>query len=319
VPQDCEAYPGARVTEVINYAKPALSDYKPNVILINAGTNDATQNYLVATTGSRMNDMIMECFSLVPNAVVVLSTLIPNTLAPSNIDSINKQYRVLAANLLSQGYHVVLAEMNDGFITLDDIWDGTHPYESGFLKMAAVWTDAIKQAENYGWLSAPSTDVSFSDSAQGTTCPKVYGSGASDPRSGMQILFANSGLITDDGVYKHSSTAMGTIFDNTASKGADYGTGEYYLARLSGASAGGAARDDLVYVDGVATNTTLFVNQLDGTFGAPVKIDVHDGCKTKGLSFYVCPSIPGCHRLTCFIRNPLGGCSMWRFPPPTYI
>lgn len=265
-------------------AKPALLTYKPNVVLINAGTNDATQNNQVDTTGNRMRDMVIECFIRSPGTVVILSTLIPNAKAQDQIASINNQYRNVVAQLRAQGFHILLAEMNDGFITIVDIWDGTHPYLLGFEKMASVWRHAINVAEKNGWLMKPSDDVTFEDESHGTTCAKILNSGASDPRAGMQILTAGSALIYDDGPYVHSSTALGVIF-----KDKDYRFGSFFLAQLvnlDNADRGGE-RDDLIYVyeqayPKILPELTMFINQGDGTFGPPVVIDVQDDCGIDG-------------------------------------
>jgi lysophospholipase L1-like esterase len=282
--QDNEGFPGFVVEQINNEAKPALLIYKPNVVLINAGTNDATLNNQVDTTGNRMRDMIMECFIRVPGTVVILSTLIPNTQTPENFASINNQYRNVAAQLRAQGFHIILAEMNDGFITIDDIWDGTHPYLLGFEKMASVWTRAINEAEKEGWLVKPSDDVTFEDTSQGTSCNKVLNSGANDPRSGMQILTAGSALIYDDGPYVHSSTALGVIFSDE-----DYRSGSFFLAQLVNLNNvdRGGERDDLIYVyeqsfPKETPKLTMFINQGDGTFGPPVDIDVQDSCEVDG-------------------------------------
>ncbi|KFY17433.1 hypothetical protein V492_00682 [Pseudogymnoascus sp. VKM F-4246] len=279
---DNEGYPGAVIAQINNdHAKAALSAYKPNVVLINAGTNDATKNNEVNTAGDRMRDMVMECFIRVPGTVVILSTLLPQRDAPTQIAAINDQYRNVVAQLRSQGFHIVLADMNDGFITIDDIWDGTHPYLAGFQKMAAVWRHATNEAEKEGWFTKPSDDVTFEDASHGTTCPKILNSGGSDPRAGMQILTANTGLVYDDGPYVHSSTKMSAIFGGSKV----YRDGQFYLAQLVNLDnvGRGGERDDLVYVSGSATKTTIFINQGDGTLGPPVDIDVHDSCGTIGI------------------------------------
>lgn len=226
--------------------------------------------------------MIMECFIRVPSIVVILSTLLPNPIAPGKVAEINKQYRNLASKLKNDDRHIILAEMDDGFITIDEIWDGTHPNLSGFRKMAAVWHRAINQADKEGWLQKPSSDVTFQDGTYGNTCPKVLGSGSSDPRSGMQILTANSGLIYDDGNYVHRSTEMGIIHNHTDSE--TNGGGDFFLAQLVNLQnvVRGGERDDLVYVEKSATEITMFINKGDGTFGPPVKIDVHDSCPQAG-------------------------------------
>jgi lysophospholipase L1-like esterase len=102
--------------------------YKPNVVLINAGTNDATQDYYVSTTKDRMRGMIDFIFATVPDVCVVLSTLIPNTANPGNVALINDQYRALASEYQGQGRRLTLVDFGDGCMTTGDLADTTVQY-----------------------------------------------------------------------------------------------------------------------------------------------------------------------------------------------
>ncbi|KFY42222.1 hypothetical protein V494_02521 [Pseudogymnoascus sp. VKM F-4513 (FW-928)] len=157
-----EGYPGLKVSQIQNFASPSIAKYKPNLILINAGTNDAVKRDNIAGVGTRMEKLILDCFAKSPNTVVILSTLIPNGQANKEVKQVNAQYRALAKDMKGRGLHVMLAEMNNGFITLkNDIWtepDGTrtHPNVGGFKKMATVWGHAIDAVlKEDGWLKAP--------------------------------------------------------------------------------------------------------------------------------------------------------------------
>ena len=123
--QDVEGWPGYRVEQVDDRARTVVPLYKPNVVLINAGTNDATQDYYVSTTRDRMRAMIEYIFATVPNMCVVLSTLIPNTANPGNVAAINDQYRALASELQGQGRRLVLVDFGDGWMTTADLADTT--------------------------------------------------------------------------------------------------------------------------------------------------------------------------------------------------
>jgi hypothetical protein len=241
-----------------------MPDLKPNVVLINAGTNDAIQGYQVESSGDRMGGMINYIFDTVPNVCVLLSTLIPNKLHGVNVVLINSQDRVLAQKQTSSGKDLVLVDFDFGdWITTADLADTTHPNDSGYRKMAARWHQAINQAESNGWLSSPSNDVAFSDAAGGsTTCDKSFGSGDADPRGRTQILKALSPRIIDDGQYKHSSQAMGKIHG-----GFYTGDDTVWFAQLAsnGAERGGE-RDDWVFSQGVGA-IYYRENLGSGTFG----------------------------------------------------
>lgn len=254
--------------------------YKPNVVLVNAGTNDATQNYYVDSTGDRMRAMINYIFDTVPNVCVVLSTLIPNKSDQTNVDLINDQYRALSQELIDKGKQIVLVEFGDGWMTTDDLSDTTHPNDYGYKMMAAKWNQAIKQLHTKGWLSAPSNDVAFSDAVGGTTtCDKSFGSGNVDPRGRTQVLKALSPRIIDDGQYKHSSQAMGKIHEGWYA-----GDDTVWFAQLvnNGADRGGE-RDDWVFSQGEGA-IYYRENLGGGKFGDKTHIpSLEATCKQRGI------------------------------------
>ncbi|KAL2169063.1 hypothetical protein VTG60DRAFT_6485 [Thermothelomyces hinnuleus] len=161
VDNDVEGWSGYRIEQVHGKAMAAESapKYKPNVVLINAGTNDATQDFQVATAGERMEAMLRDLWAVSPRAVVVLSTLLvnQNEAAERNVVAINKQLRDLITRLSDkEGKKIVLAEMHGhGGPGLADLADGTHPTDEGYRKMANIWYASLRAASDKGWLEAP--------------------------------------------------------------------------------------------------------------------------------------------------------------------
>lgn len=123
-----------------------------------------------------MERLLDVCFENSPGTVILLSTLLPNANAPQAIREINAAYRNTVSRRQGEGQKILLAEMDDGFITINDIWDGIHPTRLGAQKMAAVWFNRIQEAEQRGWLQPPN-DVDFDDSSGTFTCGKVRSSG----------------------------------------------------------------------------------------------------------------------------------------------
>ncbi|KAK3904393.1 hypothetical protein C8A05DRAFT_42499 [Staphylotrichum tortipilum] len=292
--RDVEGWEGYRVDEIDAKARAVVPLYKPNVVLINAGTNDATQGYSVESTGDRMRTLINYIFDTTPNVCVVLSALIPNTVNPGNVALINSQYRTLAQELISNGKRLVLADFGDGWLTTADLIDTTHPNDFGYKKMASQWHQAISQAETKGWLSAPSNNVTFSDAMGGTTmCDKSLSN--ADPRGRTQVLKALSPRIIDDGQYQHSSQAMGRIH-----AGWYAGSDTVWFAQLinnNGADRG-RERDDWVFSQGAA-GIYYRENLGGGTFGEKTHIpSLGAACEpgairwgdvnNDGLADYIC-------------------------------
>ncbi|KAJ5759045.1 Lipase GDSL [Penicillium odoratum] len=139
-----EGHFGFRVDQLSKEAV-KTTPQQPNLILLNAGTDDALQNHHVGTTGVRMNSLLDLLFEKVPNTTIILSTLLPNKKSPQVVEWISDQYRVLAAKRRKSGDRIVLADMSS-FIKLDELADATHPTDVGYKRMASVWWAAIEDA-----------------------------------------------------------------------------------------------------------------------------------------------------------------------------
>ncbi|KAJ5721280.1 uncharacterized protein N7483_009214 [Penicillium malachiteum] len=139
-----EGHFGFRVDQLPAQAEKSIPD-QPNLILINAGTDDALQDHKISTTGDRMNSLLDLLFKEIPGTTIILSTLLPNKDVPDLVQDISEQYRELAAKRRDNGDRVVLAEMSY-FITTNELADATHPDDEGYKKMASVWWAAIKEA-----------------------------------------------------------------------------------------------------------------------------------------------------------------------------
>ncbi|KAJ9130365.1 Lipase, gdsl [Pleurostoma richardsiae] len=152
---DNEGWPGYVIDQVHDKARTSVPKWKPNVILVNAGTNDCLQNRNVTHAADRMRSMIDDLLVWSPRATIVLSTLIVNkdNKTEARVESVNEDYRALAGDLQANGTHLVLAEMHgsDG-PQLADMADQTHPNDTGYAKMAAIWYAALREASNKDWL-----------------------------------------------------------------------------------------------------------------------------------------------------------------------
>lgn len=73
-----EGHAGHRIDQVIVNLDLA-KDTKPNLYLINAGTNDCQQNYRhMKGTIDRMEDLTTKAWKLSPKSTIILSTVLPS-------------------------------------------------------------------------------------------------------------------------------------------------------------------------------------------------------------------------------------------------
>ncbi|KAH8812230.1 SGNH hydrolase-type esterase domain-containing protein [Xylogone sp. PMI_703] len=93
-----EGHKGYIVNQMIEVADNTIPR-KPNVVLINYGTNDADpiNNQSISGTGERMRALIDHLYANIADVTIILCTLLPRKdAANQNITIINPQYRSLA-------------------------------------------------------------------------------------------------------------------------------------------------------------------------------------------------------------------------------
>jgi lysophospholipase L1-like esterase len=156
---EVEGWPGYRISDVLEKAELSVPKTLPNLILINAGTNDCAapaQGEDPAQAGERMLAMLEYLWSASPRGTIVLSTLLVNEASDECIRGINDQFRTLVEEQQARSKKVALADMRGpAGPVLADLVDGTHPGDEGFKKMADVWFAAIEDAASRGWIEEP--------------------------------------------------------------------------------------------------------------------------------------------------------------------
>ncbi|KAH7320726.1 hypothetical protein B0I35DRAFT_500940 [Stachybotrys elegans] len=203
-----EAVPGDIIDEVLRRIPNAVP-YKPNVVIINAGTNDANGNVSPSEAGVRMGKVLDALWGAqdMANTCIMLSTLIPTTHSTGvkTRPVINDAYRELVKQRASAGKCIYLAEMAPGgsdWLVIPDDYSSAetthiHPNDAGHRKMAAVFYKAIMEAAAANKLVVPQPF-----SAGPTVCDKFAGSGTD--AGGL----TQRGYGHDDGIYIHSSQQM---------------------------------------------------------------------------------------------------------------
>ncbi len=158
-------FPGLRIDQVAAKSNLGL-EQRPNVVLLELGTNDMHQNYSVDTAHLRLGALVGRIVNAVSNVTVLVGTLLPNDDAEteSNILTFNENIVGTISNLSSQGYKVSLVDFHSQWFSTADIGpDGTHPTEMGYLKMSRVFYKGIVDASRAGNITAPQQVVGVND------------------------------------------------------------------------------------------------------------------------------------------------------------
>ncbi|KAL5335544.1 hypothetical protein BJX70DRAFT_401448 [Aspergillus crustosus] len=288
-----EGHKGDVVSMMIANADSSLSR-KPNIILINAGTNDANSAHgsTPAEAPQNMRNLLDHLYKEVNNVTVVLSTILGRRDGlNSNVDLINAGYRSIAQEYAAMGRNIVLAEMEDGFLsTTTDYHDNLHPNELGYAKMATIWDQAILVAEQQGLLSQPiDTGIPDTNTDEGggdgsSTCDPVLGGGRGPVNTQV-------GSGSDDGPYTHADVARIEVRvgpDRVIDR-RDSVVDQLYFAQLVNVNKvdPGQEYDELIYCQELIRDRGMYcwmyLNR-DGTFeSAAVKLDTGLFCHVGGI------------------------------------
>ncbi|KAK7185367.1 GDSL-like lipase acylhydrolase [Paraphaeosphaeria sporulosa] len=136
-----EGHPGARVDQVALFARNDVA-FKPNLTLINAGTNDVIREaseYPIDKIGERMYKLIEFLFGEIPDRIRKI---------------VNPQYETLVKSLQERQARIILADLHP-VIKAEELVDGTLPNDKDYEKLAEAWVQAIAEAGRKGILLKP--------------------------------------------------------------------------------------------------------------------------------------------------------------------
>ena len=149
---DNEGHSGWKINDIAGVATQRLATYQPNIVLVQIGTNDINGNDNVASAPDRLGKLIDQIFTAAPNAAVVVSKIILTSSASTNtrIDAFNNALPAIVTARANAGKHVILISQSP--LTAADMYDGLHPNDSGYKKMAASFWGGIQTVLSNGWV-----------------------------------------------------------------------------------------------------------------------------------------------------------------------
>ncbi|WP_437751911.1 SGNH/GDSL hydrolase family protein [Sorangium sp. So ce1389] len=140
-PRNHEGISGETIEQIANRVpSPALRDM-PHIVLLHAGTNDMARSANGANT--RLAALLDELIAEAPDALIVVSSIIPLPFAAASVDTFNATIPGLVEERASAGAHIIFADQFTGFPT-SELGDQVHPNQAGYARMAGVWYEAIE-------------------------------------------------------------------------------------------------------------------------------------------------------------------------------
>ncbi|KAJ0423300.1 hypothetical protein BJY00DRAFT_310430 [Aspergillus carlsbadensis] len=297
---DHEGTPGAIISETADHFKISQS-LKPNVVVINVGSNDALEQVDIPSAKRRMRTLLDTIWQAedMSSTCIFLSTLIPSFRdnGKKHNPTISAFYRELVDELESK-HCIYLVEMDPlsgpekGWISADDLQsDGVHPNNEGHRKMAFKFWAAITKANNDNKIKAP---VAIDPKATvAKACKKEYG-------KGEYAGVTQQGSGWDDGIYHHQAHSKGVIWKYES----EFDRQQFFFAGLYGQK-----HDDLVawFDNRDAPRGNMFAvwrntGTVDGRFKriGDLEPDLH--CDPRGI-FFVDMNSDGLDDLVCIAEN----------------
>ncbi|KAI1856366.1 hypothetical protein JX265_011613 [Neoarthrinium moseri] len=158
---ECQAVSGFVIRQIAEAAATAVPQLKPNMVLIEAGTNDCNAGVNVPDAGRNVSNILDGIYKNSPGVTVIMANLMVNKVAAQERcrQQVNEQYTALVTELQSKGAKITLADMRgQGGLTTADLNDTRHPNDAGYVKMANIWMTAIQKVESEGLVAAASSN-----------------------------------------------------------------------------------------------------------------------------------------------------------------
>lgn len=153
-----EGWRGFRIDQIHTKAEKSLPLLRPNVVMINAGSNDCIQRFEIDSIGKRMESLLEMTWGASPRSTIILSTLLANsdTSVEAEILRANAQYHDLVKQKTDEGKRITLVDMHTAAgPNIDDLVDGVHPNDLGYQKMALLWFEGIRDCISRGLIEEP--------------------------------------------------------------------------------------------------------------------------------------------------------------------
>jgi len=138
---DHEGHDGWGADQILANLSTYLSAHTPDIILLHIGTNDITYGNQDV---NEVNDILATIDDYSESATVILALIINRNPYNSATTQFNEDVNNMALNRIASGDDIIIVDMESALNYPTDInWDGLHPNDSGYAKMAEVWYNAL--------------------------------------------------------------------------------------------------------------------------------------------------------------------------------
>jgi lysophospholipase L1-like esterase len=139
-----EGHPGWRINQISANIVAWLQTYRPQIVLLQIGSNDIIQDYYPHTAIQRLDRLLEQITNTLPGTIVMVAEITPlrNPILNEKVVTYDHAIPGLVRSFETRGRHVEYVDMYDA-VPVSALGDGIHPNTTGYALMAAVWYSAL--------------------------------------------------------------------------------------------------------------------------------------------------------------------------------
>ncbi len=144
-PNENEGHPGWTIRKIAAQVVSWLQTYQPQIILLHIGTNDFVKNDDPGHATARLQSLIEQITSTLPDATLIVAQIIPlgrNPQLNAEVVSYNRAIPSIVQAEAAKGRYVQYVDMYDA-VSPTLLVDGIHPDNLAYTLMAQVWANAL--------------------------------------------------------------------------------------------------------------------------------------------------------------------------------
>jgi lysophospholipase L1-like esterase len=143
--RDHEGHNGWDILEMSESVNGWLSTYTPETILLLMGTNDINEFATGSTTAARLDSLIGQIYTQLPNVSIIVGSIPPIGDAARNAEvaAYNTLIPGIVAEYAADGKSIHFADVGRAVALTDLREDALHPNSVGYSKMATVWFNRL--------------------------------------------------------------------------------------------------------------------------------------------------------------------------------
>ncbi|HWS32906.1 MAG TPA: SGNH/GDSL hydrolase family protein [Actinoplanes sp.] len=146
--RDHEGHGGWTIEQLAGVVGRSLATYRPDVVLLHAGTNNITRGDDPVVAAGRLSALIDRVRAGAPDADVYVATIVGTAVA-AEVPANHAYNALIPAVVRARGPRVHLVDQS--VVTGVDIYDRHHPNRFGYRKMAYTWYEAIRGTLHPEW------------------------------------------------------------------------------------------------------------------------------------------------------------------------